>query len=378
MPEMEAMTRDVVAEQFAKLGGSLEPTAAEPLGDAGGGVDDSAPDSEPAHAPAGAGRDEKWRFAPKTAKEAAQAADTDPDPTKAQGGQGGAAPAVAQAAAPPAAAPELKPPADWRAAAKEKFKDSPREVQEEALRVYAETRKTLDRAAALEKEAGAWKEATGAYGHVFAGQAPHQVVGNLLRTFAALQGGHPQQRAAVVADIVRTYVGTDEQALRLLAAAIDGQPAAAAHAAPAQQFGPADVEALLERREQARARDAAVKTWQEFEATAEFLSEPGFRQRLATELSIAMEMKGGGQPTKGDFQAAYDAACGAHPTVSKIVSQRKEAEAAGKANASTQARTAAAVGIKNEPAVAGSESGPADTVRDEVKRQYVRLSNKRR
>jgi len=371
---IEEMTRDVVAEQFAKLGGSLEGTA-EPAGDAGD-TDIAEPASEPERASPGTARDEKGRFSAKAAEapgEAAKAAD--PGTPVAQGA---AAVAVAPATA---AAPELKPPQDWRAEARAEFAKLPRVVQEEALRLHVETKKGLQDLAEARKEAGSWKEATGPYGHVFGGQPPQQVVGNLLRTFAALQSGHPQQRAAVIADIVRSYIGTDEQAIRILASALDGQPVA-----PGPSAQPAlshDQIRQLARQEWETAQrgaqsDAAVKTWKDFEtANGEFLNEPGFRQRIAIELQVAMDSKGG-QPTREDIQSAYDAACQTHPGVAKIMNQRKEAEAVGKANASTQTRTAAAIGIKNEPAVVGSMNEPAKDVREEVTRQYARLSNKRR
>jgi hypothetical protein len=95
-------------------------------------------------------------------------------------------------------------------------------VQEEAIRLYGETRKTLDRAAALEKEIEPWRAATQPYEHIFAGAPPHQLIGSLLRSLSVLQTGHPQQRAQVARPIVRDYLGTDDGALTLLANAIHG------------------------------------------------------------------------------------------------------------------------------------------------------------
>jgi hypothetical protein len=163
----------------------------------------------------------------------------------------------------------------------------------------------------------------------------------------------------------------------MLGQMLDGAaPAPAAHQQP-QALSQEQIRQLArqewESAQQEQSREAAVRTWKDFEGTAEFLEEPGFRQRLAVELSLSMREKGDAQPTKEDIQRAYEAAQETHPGVRKIVQQRKEA-AAAKARAA--AAPAAGSGVKNEPAVPAG-SAKAKNTREEVERQYDRLSRPR-
>lgn len=368
-------THDAVAEAFDKVAAA---TPAEP-----------ASASEPAAAAAPAapeivraspsadrddkgrdGRDEKGRFAKKEPAAPAETA------AAAAAGQGaapaaGVAPAAAPASAP--ALPELKAPADWRAGAREHWGKLPREAQEEALRLHVETKKALQDLAEARKSTEEWGGAVKGYEHLFPGQQPARAVAGLVQTYAQLHTAPLPQRAKVLASFVRNFLGTDEGAIRMLASELDGSGAPAPAAVEQKpQLGPQDLDRWYEERRQKEAREAATRTWQDFEATAEFLNEPGFRNRLAMEVQLIMQEKGG-PPSKEDFQRAHDAASKAHPEVAKIVKQREEVKvaAANAAKASTQA--AAASGVKSEPA-GPSAGGKSKNTRDEVERQMDRLS----
>jgi hypothetical protein len=153
----------------------------------------------------------------------------------------------------------------------------------------------------------------------------------------------------------------------MLAQALDGQTAQRPQ--PSQE----QIAALVQEREQVAARrafdmaerQAALADWQAFEASApEFLNTPGMRQRLLVEIQIAAD---GRRPTAADIQAAYKAACEAHPEVRAVLAQREEAKRAEEVN--RRGRSAAGVSIRNQPA------GPVGTVRaknteEEVSRQW--------
>lgn len=318
-------------------------------------------------------RDQQGRFA-KAEKERKEAAAAAVDP---------AAPVVdpAKPVVDPAL-PELKPPQDWRAAAKEKFKTAPREVQEEAIRLYGETRKTLDRAAALEKEIEPWKQATAPYEHIFQrnGIPAAQAVGGLLRSFATLESGPAPARMQVAADIIRTYIGTDEAALTQLGQLLQAGGAAQPRAAAAP-VGPDQVAELVRQQlasERAESgRTAAVKAWQEFEPTADLLNEDGVRADLA-DLAGKWSRENPNQvPSKEVFQKLYDRACSLNEKAAAIVTQRKAAAAAKAKQASTQS-AAAGSGLKNEPAgPSGNGVGPAKDTREEVARQFKKAKQAR-
>jgi len=301
-------------------------------------------------------RDEKGRFAPSEAKpDAAVRGNSPARPTStgAQEGVPGATASPPQAApAPPAPVlPELKPPADWRAEARAEWQKLPRIAQEEALRLHVETKKGLQDLAEARKASQEWAQAVQGYEPLFraAGASPQQVVGSLLRTAYVLQTGHPQARAQAAANIIRTYVGTDEASLRALAAELDGQPAQPVQ--PAPQLGPQDFDRWYEERRQKDLNDAAVKVWREFEA-----SQPEHLDRVRKELAKSMEWWAsehrGEQPTMETFKQAYEEACLVNKDVRTIELQKEAAKAAANAQASTQKAKAAASSVKSQPAAA--------------------------
>lgn len=373
-------TRDTVAKAFAEAA----PEAVEPASDAAALADTAAP-IDVAPAADGPARDAGGRFAkPPEGKPGAAVRGTPPARPSSSGTQADAEdataspPQAASAASPASVLPELKPPADWRAAAREKWGALPREAQEESIRLHVETKKALQELADARRTAQEWQGAMTGLDHIFQGQPAPQVVAGIMRTVAQLHTAPLPARAQILGNLIRTYLGSDDAALRLLGPAIDGAgPAQPAQQQQAPPLGPQDLDAWYEQRRQREATTAAVNTWKEFEtANQEFLNEPGFRQRLAVELQIAMEAKGGATPTREDIQAAYNAACGAHPSVAKVMNQRKEVEAAAKAiNASTQS-SAAAASVKNEPA-GPNGAGKAKTTRDEVAKQWDRSERSR-
>lgn len=373
---------DAVREQWAKLGGGAE----EPAADAPEAQDGPEAQPEPETAPAGRDRDEKGRFKASAAEEPSEATPKAKAPASPKAGQdavAGVAPPSAPAAAPVSPAlPELKTPADWRAEAREHWPKLPRAAQEEAIRLYGETRKTLDENAALRRDMGGWQQAIAPAEHIFraTGQDPRQGVAQVVQTYAALHTAPPAVRGQIIGQLIRDFVGTDEAALSHVANGIHGgaggAPAAQPRGVP-QGLTAADVDRMLAQRDQQAKTDAAVREWKAFEVTADLLNEDGVRADTADLVGKWLRENPGMGVTREVYQKAYERAVLMNDGSAALWNKRKEAAAAEKASASTRA-TAAAVGLKSEPAGPGpNDNAPADSLEDEVRRQWNRLSKRR-
>jgi hypothetical protein len=320
-------------------------------------------------------RDEQGRFAAQ-AKEKPGAA-VRGNPAARPTGPGAQA-AAAQGAPPPVAAAgtaavsDLKPPADWRPLAKEKFKDAPREVQEEALRLHAETKRALEESAPAKQHFEQFRQTVGPFEGLIRAQGgePMKAVGALLQREAALLQAPPQMRAQILAQGIRSYLGTDPQAMELLAQALNGVGSAPAR--PAQQ--PVDVDArvqqMLDQRIQAAYSQRAEQERQAFAADP----KNEFYDRVKDSMADIMELAARRKQVV-TMAEAYQRACKNDDEIAAVLKQRgdaKSAEDARKGNAG-----AAAASIKNEPAGPGNSTGPAKDTREEVRRQFARASRAR-
>lgn len=380
-------TRDAVAAAFKEVSARSEPASApEPIAESAPEPASAAPEPEAAEPSKDSKvRDGKGRFiVPPKAKPAAS--EKVPASTGAVG-QGGAAsvPSPVAGAAPPvsAALEALKPPQDWRAQAREKWGQVPREAQEEALRLHVETKKTLQEMADLRKNFQTYQQATSPYeGMIRAeGLEPHQAVGLLLQREAALRTAPMQTRAQIIAHGIKTFLGTDEQAIKLLADALDASPQQG-QPRQQQQFDPNQIIAQAEQRLMQRlttARDqqltsSAQGEMDSFAQTHEFMDEPDPETGLTVSDEMANLMAA--QAEKGKVLSpddAYKLAIRRHSVANKIVSQREAAKAATAKAATTQASRAASSSIKSEPS--GPVNGKAKDVREAVAEAYYAQKN---
>lgn len=368
----EASTRDTVARLMAESR-SEEPETPEPEQEAApeaatepqearGAEGEAKEPKKPAAKPSAPVRGPDGEFVKPDAKP--------PPATSTAEGSGEAAvetPPVSPAAPPLS---DLKPPADWTPKAKEKWAAIPREVQEEAIRLHIETKKVLQEAAGHRQAAEAFQRTLAPYEHMFraAGKNPVEGVGWLVQQYAALQTAPLAQRARIIAGLQRDFVGSDESAIKLLAAELDGTPA---QPAP-QPLRPEQVQQMVREQLERERQEAAVN--EQRRVIAEFeASEPEYLAKVTDQVAAIVKVaQAKGHPiTLQLLKEAHQQALRMNPETAAILKQRDDAAEAEKKNAEALKAKAAASGIKNEPA---GPSGPAKprTTREEVAAQFAK------
>lgn len=315
-------------------------------------------------------RDEKGRFAPKSSEKPAAAPKgvEKADPGKAaaadQGKPAGVTPPAP--AGQPAAEP-FKAPQSWKPAVRELAAKLPAEfrpILDEAHRREIETTRVLSETAEARRTVEQVRTKLAPFEGLARanGMEAMDFAGSVLQTAAALQMGTPQQRAAVVAQIIGTY-GVDVDAVN---AAMQGQPQPHAAAQP-----PQDVSRLVQQEFQRIAQEAqaqkAATAWQEFQASA-----PEFLADVQEDMRFILERAGreGGNMT---YQQAYDRACKLNEGVQEVLAARKSVEAARAQAPTVQRAKVAASSIKATPVAAVTRpSGPRslrDTIEEAVAAQ---------
>jgi hypothetical protein len=392
MPDGADTTRDAVAAAFKEVSARSEPAPApepapdpspspEPSASAPASTSEAEPKAEPQ-------RDGKGRFIvpPKTKPAAPEKAPASTVPA----GQGGAAAPSAPvlAAAPPASTPALealKPPQNLRAMAREKWATLPREMQEEFVRLQHESSRTLAESVATRKAWDTHQQAIAPYeGMIRAeGLEPAQAVGLLLQREAALRTAPMATRAQIIAHGIRTFLGTDEAAINLLAQALDSSQGQGQQRPQApQQFDPNQLIAqaeqrLMQRLETSRNEMVGQSAQTEMDAFAqahEFMDEPDPETGLTVADEMASLMEAAAAKNKIlSPDDAYKRATRNHSTVSKVIAQREAAKAATAKAATTQAARAASSSIKSEPA--GPSNGKTKDIRETVAEAYYAQKN---
>ena len=391
MPDGVDTTRDAVAAAFKEVQARESAPAPEPAAESA--PEPSAPareadTAEPAKEPT-PNRDGKGRFIvpPKQKPAATEKAPASVVST----GQGGAVsvPPPGQGAAPPAPRPTLealKPPQDWRLSAREKWASLPREVQEEALRLHVETKKTLSEMAEVRKGYDGYSKATAPYEQMIRaeGLEPTQAIGLLLQREAALRTAPMQMRAKIIAHGIKTFLGTDDAAIDLLARELQGTPGQA-QGAPAQ----IDPRQLIAQAKQEFAREfetrrnemvgqSAQGEMEAFAQAHEFMDDVDPETGLTVAEDMANLMEAGVRQGKNmSFDDAWKRATKRHSEVSKVIGQREAAKAATAKAATTQAARAASSSIRSEPAGPSANGRATQDVREVVSQAYYAQKNAR-
>lgn len=318
-------------------------------------------------------RDEKGRFAGKANEKEKQTQAAAPKEAK-PGVPGDINPQVASAPVLPPK-PKFKPPQSWKPELREKWSTLAEEFQAEIDRREGESTKAIESAAAARKLHEQFTQTVAPYEMMIRarGADPMQVVGNFLQTGAQLQFGTPEQKAGLLANMVRSY-GVP---LELLAAAIDGAPANRQQQPGTQpaHIDPAQIAAQVEQRIQAQFQQRhmqaqKVKSAQEvqaFEASkdAEFINEqvgtlPNGQPLLVRDMMADLVDVADKQRRPMTLKEAHDIVVNMTPDLAKIIRQRQEAEAAKNAQASTERAKAASVSVRTQPAGV-STPGPKGT-----------------
>lgn len=341
MPQADDLYK-VIGEQIDALEASNEPMAAnEPT--------DTAVDAPATETPAPAepeaktpheGRDEKGRFAPKAKVQETPQAAGQPSPDSAP-------PPPGPAAAAPAPTPELKAPQSWKAGIREKWATLPAEVQQEVNRRERETTIALQEASEARKGWQTFRETVAPFEAMIRAEKtePMQAVANLLQTAAALRTAPPVHKAALIANMVKTF-GVPIEALDQ---ALAGQTPAANQPMQGEYRDPRvdQLLAQLQGAQQQREQELHAKMASELQA---FQEKSEFFEDVRNDMATLMRAA---ELDKRDLslEQAYNAAIQMfHPDIAEILRQREAAKAATNAQASTARAKAASSSVRPSPA----------------------------
>ena len=235
-------------------------------------------------------------------------------------------------------------PASLSAAAREKWKDTPKEVREQFLKRDKEVAQALRDTADVRKRDQMIGDTLRPYQQLFAmnGNNPPQMIGNLLQTASILQFGSSAQKAQEVARIAQAFsvdIGHLDSAL------VGDQPQMSPQE-QARQIVQQELQQQLQYREQQWQQEQqqtvaqqAQQELAELSKKAEFFAD--VRPEMIVLLDAAAER--GEQLTP---QEAYDRAITMNPTVSQIIRSRAEQQSIAKKR-------------KASRSISGSPAGPA-------------------
>lgn len=287
-------------------------------------------------------RDGSGRFVPK-----AEVAPADVKPKAPAVVTPKAAPTVETTPASTSAPDAPKAPQSWTPAAREEWSKLPPRAQAEIARRESEIAREIQASSAAKKFAQEFTATVSPFMGMIQAEGGDVMghVGNLLRTAQALRTAPPVQRAALVADLVKTF-----------GVPIDALDAALAGAAPPQGAQPGPYKdprvdqlfATLENAQRQRAQavhESARSEAEAFAAKAEFFED--VRQDVADLLEMAARR---GQALT--LQDAYDRVVRMHPEISGIVAQREAAAKAKEQQAAMAKTRNAASSVRSSPSAA--------------------------
>lgn len=262
----------------------------------------------------------------------------------------------------PETKPVSKPPASWRAGAKERWTSLPEDVREEVSRRERESAIAIQQNAEGRKFVEAFHQAIDPYRSVMAAEGvrdPLVAVQNLMQVSAGLRLGTPSQKANIVAQIIDTY-GVDLQTLdSILSGQLDPKRVQEdeferklrERLAPYEQFMQQQQAQRQQMESQYQAR--AAQTVEQFAATNEFVDDPEVSNTMADLLEVAAR-----RGREMSIQEAYDRAVQMVPDIAKIVNQRKAAQSASAAAVERQKQAASS--IKGAPSGGGAPVNTKD------------------
>ncbi len=330
-------------------------------------------------------RDERGRFA-KTdekagGKAAEQGARTDGQQGQAQGDQ--RQPVVQKPGqADQQGAPQLRPPESWRALAREDWDKLPRNVQQEAIRIHNAFNRSFQETAPLKQFHEQYQKTLAQYEPMFRqfGAEPMQGLQYLANAYRELNFAPAPRRVDIIADLIRTSLGVNEQTMSALADALDGKGGGGRAAPAAQQImDPAaiaqqvtqNVMQQFQGQAQQQALQSGMSELEQFESTEpEFLEQ--VRDRMAYILDSDAAWKDSLQsndPRRVALSAedAYAMACNMDEEIAQVLRQRDEAEAATARNAAMQRSRVVAGSVQSE---AGGVEPVDDSRLGALKRAY--------
>jgi hypothetical protein len=278
-----------------------------------------------------------------------------------------AAPAADPAAPAPAPAPvaeTYKPPQSWKAQIRERWASLPPEVQAEVVRREREVEGNLRESAEAKKGWSQFRETVTPYEAMLRAEGvdPIRAVGSLLQTMAALRTAPPQHKAAMVANMVKSF-GVPIDALD---AALVGEASQPQSQAPYRDPRVDQLFSRLEQAQAARQQQTQAQAQQEIQSVAgeEFFED--VREDMA-DLIDAASRRGVALSLKD----AYSRAVKLNPATSEVLAQRDAAKAATTANAATAAARKASSSVRPNPGGAVEGNREPDSLRDHLEAAWA-------
>jgi len=265
----------------------------------------------------------------------------------------------------------VKAPASWKALAREEWGKTPPAIQQEVLRRERETSVALEQSAEARQGHQRFREILAPYEPMLRSQGtdPYQAVQGLLQTAAALATAPVQQRATILAGLIKTYLPGRESMEVLdstLSGILQGQPVQ-----QAPQYAPDPrVDEIYQTIQQARAQQAQTLEQQAAEGVRAVQGEEFFGDvKLIMADMLEVAGKQGIALTPGE---AYTRATLIHPDVSKVLEQRQAAKHAANPLGSTARARAAASSVRGSPATAPSSAVQPDDLRGVLEAAFDR------
>jgi hypothetical protein len=247
---------------------------------------------------------------------------------------------------------------------REEWGKLPPRVQAEVLRREGEVQRALQESSEARQGYQKYQEAVKPFETMIRaeGGEPVQAIQGLLQTAYALRHAPMQTKADMIARMVQAYLpGRD--GLELLDRRLAGE---ALQPGPQQgaQFRDPRVDQLLAQMEQAKAaQEQSVSQKAETMITA--IQDKEFFADLREDMADLMEM----HQRRGltlTLEDAYNRAAAAHPEISKVLTQRAEAQRLANPTGSTQAARRASVSIRSNPATAPSGERRVGDLREDL------------
>jgi len=264
----------------------------------------------------------------------------------------------------PATTTELKAPAQWKPAVREKWNALPREVQEEVLRREGDSMRLIGSVGPKIRMADDIQSHIAPFAGSLAsnGVSPQAFVNDVFNSVKSLASGSPQERAEVVANIVQSY-GVD---LRTLDAILTQRISAPPEVLQARQLA-ARASAVIQQQSAGVEHQTAMEAERAIVAFAadpkhEFIDD--VREMMADLIELGRAKS---------LEDAYSAAIWAHPDTRKILLTREaQSRAAVKTNRAIAARKASSSvrGAPSAPRAAANGAAAGGSLRETLEAAF--------
>jgi hypothetical protein len=275
----------------------------------------------------------------------------------------------------------VKAPQALKPAARELWGKLPPEfepLKAEWARRERETAIAMQRAAESQKGSAQLSEMARPYEAIIrqSGLETPRYVENLLQTAYQLNTAAPEQRAGILATII-VQSGVHPALLdQALTAVLQGRQAPQPQQ-QGQQFRDPRFDTLMQQIEQAKQRREEAQAAESAQLIDTFAESHEFTEDVKEDLADILDVwakRGKTSVSQDDLERAYTIACQNNPDVAPLLEQRRAAEAAQKAIASTARSRAAASSVRSEPA-APLAAQPADR-REVLAAKYDELQSR--